>query len=187
MTERISEYISMLGDTLNGLPKEEISELICTLEDAAKTGKNVFLFGNGGSAATASHLACDFQKGLGRELGRSLKAVSLNDCIPLMLAWANDADYSVIFEEQIKSLASEGDIAIGISGSGNSPNVLKGIEAANAKGLTTYGISGFGGGKLAGLAKKPIVIPSDNMQVVEDIHLIIGHIIYTCIRKAMGK
>ncbi len=187
MIDRIDDYISMLAGVMEKMPKEEIAGLVAALEDAANTGKKVFLFGNGGSAATASHLACDFQKGLGSELGRTLKAISLNDCIPLMLAWANDADYSVIFEEQIKSLGSQGDLAIGISGSGNSMNVLKGIEAANAKGLVTYGISGFGGGKLAQIAQKPIIIPSNNMQVVEDVHLIIGHIIYTCIRKAMGK
>ena len=183
MVNLIEDYLDLLKKTLAAFPTEEIADFVRVIERAYLEGKQIFLFGNGGSAATASHLACDFQKGIGGESSRKFRAMSLNDCVPVMTAWANDTDYSNVFARQLETFVQPGDVVIGISASGNSPNVLEAVEVGNAKGAITYGVTGFQGGKLAKLAQKTIVVRCDNMQVVEDVHLILGHIVYTCLRK----
>ena len=112
-----------------------------------------------------------------------MKAFALTDNVPLLSAWANDTAYENIFAEQLENLVETGDIAIGISGSGNSQNVLNGVKVAKAKGASTIGIIGFDGGKLKRLVDLAIVVPNDNMEQVEDIHLLLAHIITTCLRK----
>ena len=187
MHDKISTYLELLSNTLAAIAKDEIEDFVREVERACAGGKQVFLFGNGGSAATASHLACDFQKGIGRESDRKFRVLSLNDCVPIMTAWANDTAYENIFAEQLETFVQPGDLVIGISASGNSPNVLKAIEVGNREGAITYGIAGFQGGKLAGLARKSLIIPCDNMQVIEDAHLILGHIVYTCLIKVRPR
>ena len=184
MISMIKEYLDLLQKTLSSIPAEEIEAFVRAIERAYLDGKQVFLFGNGGSASTATHTACDLQKGVGGEAERKFKVLSLSDSIPIMTAWANDTDYSNIFANQLEAFVQPGDLVIGISGSGNSPNVLKAIELANSRGAITYGLTGFQGGKLAQLARKSIVARCDSMQVIEDVHLILGHIVYTCLRKA---
>ena len=135
--------------------------------------------GNGGSGATASHFVCDFNKGISEKLDSKYRFICLNDNIPTMLAYANDVSYNSIFVEQLKNLATEGDLVIGISGSGNSNNVISAIEYANAQGCKTFGLVGYDGGMLKKIAQNCIHIKINNMQIVEDIHMIIDHLLYS--------
>jgi D-sedoheptulose 7-phosphate isomerase len=157
------------------------------LKSAHSEGRQVFVLGNGGSAATASHVAEDLQKGVKECSGKRFKVISLTDSTPLICAWANDNGYDCIFAEQLDSFLEPGDVVIAISGSGNSPNVIKAVEKANQMGAITVGWSGFSGGKLAKVAQKSIVVASDNMQRIEDVHLILGHLVFTCMMSECSK
>jgi D-sedoheptulose 7-phosphate isomerase len=183
----IKDYVDKVVKAISEMPEDRIRDAIDTLKAAHEQGKQVFLIGNGGSAACATHIAEDLQKGLKEASGKRFKVMSLADSAPLITAWANDSGYDCIFEEQIDSLLEPGDVVIAISGSGNSPNVLKAVEKANAMGAITMGWSGMGGGKLAGLVQKPIVIASDNMQRIEDAHMVLGHLIFACMMKECGS
>lgn len=177
----IRDYLKQLTDALQALSEEALLELVNILKKAHTEGRQVFLLGNGGSAANSTHIAEDLQKGVKEHTGRRFKVMSLADSTPLITAWANDTSYERIFVEQIESLVEPGDIVIAISGSGNSANVLRAVEKANEMGAVTIGLTGFDGGKLAQIAQKSIVVASNNMQRIEDVHLIIGHILYTCL------
>jgi D-sedoheptulose 7-phosphate isomerase len=176
-----------LSDIIASLPAEQIDEIVRMLKEAHEQGKHVLLCGNGGSGALASHLACDLQKGIGCLTDRKFRALAITDAMPLVTAWANDTEYSNIFAEQVATWARPGDMLIAISGSGNSPNVLRAVEMANEIGVTTVALTGMGGGKLAPMSTKAIVVPSDNMQQIEDIHVILGHLIYTCLYKEISE
>jgi D-sedoheptulose 7-phosphate isomerase len=152
-----------------------------------QNGGRLVFCGNGGSAASASHLPADFQKNVFLEGGRPWECMSLVDSIPLLTAWGNDTDYANIFAGQAKIWLRPGDLLVAISGSGNSPNILAAVETANEIGATTIGWCGYGGGKLANLAHHAIVLQSTNMQMVEDIHMILGHLIFTEIRDRIRK
>ncbi|MFC1915780.1 SIS domain-containing protein [Chloroflexota bacterium] len=180
--ETIKKYISEVSATLERLPIEDIAQVVELLEEASLKAKRVFIFGNGGSAATASHFAADLSKGAFSKGKARIKAFALTDNVPLLTALANDTVYENIFAEQLVNLIEQGDIAIGVSGSGNSPNVLNGIKVARTKGATTIGFIGFDGGKLKDLVDIRIIVPSHNIDQVEDIHLLLGHVITTCLR-----
>ena len=181
--ETIKKYISEVSATLERLPIETIAQVVELLEEARLKAKRVFIFGNGGSAATAPHFAADLSKGAISKGKARIKAFALTDNVPLLTAWANDTVYENIFAEQLENLVEQGDIAIGVSGSGNSPNVLNGIKVARTKGATTIGFIGFDGGKLKDLVDIRITVPSHNMEQVEDIHLLLEHVITTCLRE----
>lgn len=176
--DRIHKYLDAVSGLLAGLSRDDIRKVADLVYDAYNNGKQVFIMGNGGSAATASHLACDLQKGLGGMSDKKFKVMAVTDNIPIMTAWANDADYSDIFSEQIATWVQPGDLVVGISGSGNSPNVIKGIELANSKGAVTVGLSGFKGGCLAQVAQHGVIVESDNMQYIEDVHMVLSHLIF---------
>jgi len=125
---------------------------------------------------------CDLQKSVRGPDGRYLRAVALTDSVSLITAWANDFDYSRVFEEQVSALGREGDLLVAISGSGRSANVIKAVERANEMGLVTLGLAGFDGGVLREKAQHCIVVPSDNMQQIEDVHLMIGHLVFSRVR-----
>lgn len=165
-------------------PFEHLTEVLL---DARARGAMIFLMGNGGSASTASHFASDLAKGTISEGAPRFRAVSLADNIPQILAWANDASYEDIFVEQLKNLMRPGDVVIGISGSGNSPNVLRAVAYAKARGAVTIGLTGFEGGKLAGLADFAYIVPLHYMQQIEDIHLLIEHMITSTIREEAAQ
>ena len=148
-------------------------------------GRTLFVFGNGGSAALASHFACDIGKGTIAGKRKRLKTVALTDNVALITAWANDKAYDAIFAEQLESLAERGDIALAISGSGNSPNVIRGLEAARRLGAETLVLTGFEGGRAKALADLCLVVPSDSMQLIEDAHLCATHAIFLAIRQRM--
>ncbi|RMF94501.1 MAG: SIS domain-containing protein [Candidatus Schekmanbacteria bacterium] len=176
------EYLNDISDIVQKIPVQKIEEIVDLLMNAYDSEKQIFLFGNGGSASSASHMACDLGKGTVVEGKKRFKVISLSDSIPLMTAYANDYDYEYIFSEQLKNLVNEGDIAFGLSGSGNSKNVLNALKTAKEKKAITVGLTGFEGGKMASLCDKCIIVPSDNMQKIEDLHLIICHTIFSRIR-----
>ncbi|UUZ81374.1 SIS domain-containing protein [Paenibacillus sp. P26] len=175
MTSFTAFYMNELTKALAKLDNSLAGDIVMTLAEAWQAGKKIFILGNGGSASTSSHFACDLSKmtivpGLPR-----FKVIALTDNIPVMTAWANDTDYSEIFAQQLIPLAEPGDIVIGITGSGNSKNVLKAFEAAQAAGALTISLTGFQGGKVKALSNKCLIVPSDNMQVIEDAHSILTH------------
>jgi D-sedoheptulose 7-phosphate isomerase len=174
----IGSYLNTVAGLLGEVPKDDIRAVADLVVDAYRSGRQVFLMGNGGSASLASHLACDLQKGVGGMGPQKFRVMAVTDSIPIMTAWANDSDYANIFAEQIATWVQPGDLVIAISGSGNSPNVIKGIETANGKGAVTVGLSGFKGGRLAQVAQHNIVVGSDDMQHIEDVHVVLSHLIF---------
>ena len=177
----LEEVVAIIGRMETDLP-DKVEEIVKTLLAARRNGKRVYTCGNGGSASTASHMASDLNKGSNRPDAPRFRAVALTDNIPAMLAWANDSSYEDVFVEQLRNHVEAGDVVIGISGSGNSVNVLKAIDFANDAGAVTIGLSGFDGGKLAKSAKISYTVPSDCMQQIEDIHLLIEHLISVVLR-----
>ena len=172
-----TQYLERLKTALDTIDVSAFDQMVNAFLDAYERQARIFIMGNGGSGATASHMVCDINKGCCTDLKKKFKMVCLNDNIPTILALANDLSYDVVFEEQLKNLFIEGDLVVGISGSGNSENVLRAIQYARANGGHCIGWSGFGGGRLAELVDLPLVIDSDDMQQVEDAHLIIAHMV----------
>jgi D-sedoheptulose 7-phosphate isomerase len=173
-------YFSLHHRVLSELPYSLVESVAKKLSEAYESGRGVFIFGNGGSAALASHLACDLGKGtsgLGNPKQR-FKAVSLTDNMPLLTAWANDSSYDQVFAEQVRNIVQTDDIVFAISASGNSPNVLRGLEAGREAGAFNVGLAGFKGGKMKALCDLCIVIPSDHMQIVEDFQLSVSHALF---------
>lgn len=178
-------YIGEVKGVLTAMEKDfppKMQEIVSALVKARNGRKRIYTLGNGGSASTASHMASDLNKGASRHDAPRFRAVALTDNIPLMLAWGNDSSYDDIFVEQLKNHLEKGDVVIGISGSGNSTNVLRAIEYANKKGAVTIGLTGFDGGKLAKMAKISYVVPSQTMQQIEDVHLLIEHMLSMILR-----
>ena len=179
--ERIQKYISHLQDVLNHLNIEDVRKSIDVIMDGYNNDKQIFVIGNGGSASTASHIACDLGKGTSIPSKPRFKVISLTDNVATMTAWSNDVSYDDVFLEQLKNLVNSGDVVIGISASGNSENVIRAMQYAVDIGCTTVGWSGFGGGKLADLCEVNVVVNSNQYGPVEDVHLILNHILHAWI------
>ena len=177
MREHISNYIEKLKSALDNISAEEIVDFTKILKNALDNEKMIFIMGNGGSAAFASHFACDFNKGVSWNKEKKFRIICLNDNREIMMAYANDISYEEIFVGQLKNFLSKGDVVIGVSGSGNSKNVLKAIEYANAFGAVTVGITGYLGGQLKNLAQHSVNTNIEDMQISEDVHLAICHLI----------
>lgn len=171
----IKEYIKMEIQVLNTLSPEDICKVMNVLENARISGRRVFVCGNGGSASTAAHLECDFNKGISYRQSCKYDMECLSDNVPMMMAIANDIGYENIFIVPLKNKMKPGDVLIGISGSGNSENVIKAMEYANDLGAETIALTGYSGGKLRKIAKYNIHVDIDNMQITEDMHLILNH------------
>jgi D-sedoheptulose 7-phosphate isomerase len=182
-------YFNAYYTILDDLPYVEIEEVTAQLLRVYDEGRTVFLFGNGGSAALASHFACDLGKGTLAACNGSkrFRAIALTDNLPLITAWANDSSYDNIFAEQLQNLTTAGDIAFAISGSGNSPNVLRALETARASKVMTIGLTGYSGGQMKMLCDYCIIVPSDNMQVIEDFHLSVCHAVFASICHCFGR
>ena len=161
---------------------EAMRKFVPVLLKARADGRTIFFFGNGGSASTASHFVVDIGKATIRGDGKRFRCVALVDNVESLTAWANDTEYSKVFAEQLKGLAVAGDVAVGISGSGNSPNVLDACRAARNLGMTSVGLTGMGGGKLKELVDVPLVVPSNSMQHIEDVHLLVCHLLTAYLR-----
>ncbi len=181
----IKMYTDQLNQVLNNLPADKFLEINAALNEARENGRQIFTVGNGGSAAAASHMVCDFGKNTREDGKNRIRAICLSDNIPSIMAYANDEGYDVIFSEQLLALGKAGDILIAISGSGNSANILKVIETAREMQIKVIGLTGFQGGKMKALTDICLVVPSDSMEMIEDVHLIINHILAGLLRGAV--
>jgi D-sedoheptulose 7-phosphate isomerase len=182
LTTDASMYFDDLVQVIANMPLQAIDQIVSVLLDAHESSRTIFLFGNGGSAALASHFACDLGKGAANGSGKRFQALALTDNVPLMTAWANDANYEDIFAEQLATFVQPDDIAFAISGSGKSPNVLKALKVAREARAFTIGLTGYKGGHLKDLCDVCLIVPSDNMQIIEDLHLSVTHAVLTALR-----
>jgi D-sedoheptulose 7-phosphate isomerase len=182
-------YIKYVDDTLNSIDKTEVENLVLLLYDAFLNSKTVFFIGNGGSAANASHFAEDLSKGtcLSLEQEKRVKALSLTDNSPWITAISNDNGYDKIFEQQLKTYAISGDLLIAISGSGNSPNIIRAVEWANRNNIVTLGITGFDGGKLRQINKFSLHVPLNDMCTTESIHAVVFHYVVIELQKKINS
>ena len=182
--EKIQEYLEQQIQSIGALKESStvFKEIFNILKNARDEKNQVFVMGNGGSASTASHFVADLLKTSITNESNRFKAMSLSDNIPVLLAWSNDDSYENIFSNQLENFVQKNDVVIGISGSGNSKNVLNAIQLANEKQAITIGLSGKGGGKLSELAKINLTIQSDDMLTIETMHLLVCHLITTMIR-----
>ena len=177
----ITAYFDRLKGTIDLIPVEDLNNMMNLLLDARNEGRLILIMGNGGSAATASHFTSDFNKGLSYNKSKRFKFICLNDNVPTMMAYSNDISYDDIFVETMKNFLNEGDLVIGISGSGNSKNLLKAFEYANKLNAITIALTGYNGGELKKIAKHNVHIPINDMQISEDLHLVLDH----CIMKIL--
>lgn len=181
------QYFEGLQRVVIALPYEAINQIADVLLKANASGRMVYLFGNGGSAALASHFACDLGKGTTCcNGGKRFRVLALTDNLPTLTAWANDSSYEDVFSEQLRNFVQPQDVAFAISGSGNSNNVLNALQVAREAGATTIGISGFRGGKMKSLCDICIVVPSNDMQIIEDLHVGMAHAIFRIVYSLMS-
>ena len=173
----IRHYFGTVQSLLDEIPFQAVDDVVNILMEAARMGRMVYVFGNGGSAATATHMGCDLAKRPAVAGQPRLRVIALNDNTSIMTAISNDISYDEVFAEQLRPLVRPHDIVIGISGSGNSRNVLNAIQVANDAGAVTIGFCGFDGGKLKGMVQYAVHVPSSNMAMVEDVHLMLEHAI----------
>lgn len=173
--EKIEQYVSMEKAVLDSLPADDINCVMNVLEKARMEKRRIFICGNGGSASTAAHLEGDFNKGVSYNQEIKYDIECLSDNVPMMMAIANDIGYDDIFVVPLRNKLKKGDIVIGISGSGNSENVIRAFRYANGLEAPTIAFTGYSGGKLKEIAKHNIHVAIDNMQIVEDVHLILNH------------
>ncbi|CAN5847939.1 SIS domain-containing protein [soil metagenome] len=173
----IAEYLDRFSQELGRVELAQVENLANLIEQAYQQGRTVFVIGNGGSGANASHLCEDLNKCTLHDFEnqKRLRVLSLTDNTAGIMAWANDEGYDRIFGEQLKTYASPGDLLLAISGSGNSPNVIKAVDWANANEIATVGLTGYSGGKLKTQAQHSLHVPLDDMGMVESIHLVIFH------------
>jgi D-sedoheptulose 7-phosphate isomerase len=188
--EFMQKYITGLEAVIATLPLDDIQTVISCLSEAYEQGRRIFVAGNGGSAATASHMACDLSKTtLGNRRNDHTKrfaVIALTDNVASITAWANDADYNLIFAEQLRNLASEGDLLIIISGSGNSPNVLEAAKAARELGVKSLGLLGFDGGAVKELLDHVLIVASNDYGHIEDVHMILTHLITSYYKEVLN-
>lgn len=171
------QYKSELLKAIDTIDLARVNQAIELFRDARANGRRIFVCGNGGSASTASHFACDIVKGASYNRQSRFRIMALTDQLATLTAYANDVSYDAVFVEQLKNFAEPGDLFLGISGSGNSPNVLRAIEYANTIGCKTIAMTGRDGGKLGPLAQLNIQVPVPHMGRIEDAHMIVCHMI----------
>lgn len=173
--QMISEYIDDEINILKKLDMEAISRAMNLLEDTRKKNGTIYVFGNGGSSATASHIQNDFNKGVSEKVFPKYRFICLNDNIPTLMALANDNGFENVFVQQLENYLQPNDLVMAISGSGNSKNVIKAVAYAKEKGVPIIGLTGFNGGKLSCLSDISLNVPVNDMQLTEDIHMIFDH------------
>jgi D-sedoheptulose 7-phosphate isomerase len=187
----IDDYVSRVRRAVDTLPKDDIRELVGLLHAAYREGRTVFIVGNGGSAATASHMACDLSKNIfedGSDVAPNrFRVLALTDNAAFVTAFANDLGYTSIFAKQLEALADPGDVLVALSASGNSPNVIEATLRARKMGLVTVGILGFGGGRMKGLVDLRVVVDSHEYGPVEDCHLVLNHLVTNSLRALIAR
>lgn len=178
-------YFTELEQMLRDISQAHLQNILSLLEDAYRNGHRIFIMGNGGSAATASHFALDLAKNTIMPEAPRLKAISLTDHVPLITAWSNDTAYEHIFEEQLANMIEPGDVVIGISTSGNSPNVINALNLAKKTCAATIGLLGAKGGLIKDIVDAYILAPGQNIEQEEDAHMILAHIITRHMREVV--
>src|SRR6266699_4289306 len=185
MYDEIEHYWHELASTIQAMPFDMLTKAAELLLDCHRRGSTVFILGNGGSASTASHFACDLAKGTQVPGLPAFRVIALNDNVPLLTAWANDTSYDRVFAEQLSTLVRPGDLVIPISASGNSPNVLAAVRMAQRSQATTIALTGRSGGKLYRLADITIRVPAQSIEQVEDAHLVVAHSLCVVLRRRL--
>ncbi len=175
--DAITSYMRELEQMIGAISLVQLQAVLRLLEDAYRQGHRIFIMGNGGSAATASHFALDLAKNTIMPGAPRVKAISLTDHVPLITAWSNDTAYEHIFAEQLATMIEPGDVAIGISASGNSPNVINALLLTKRLGGVTIGLLGAKGGEIKHIVDAYVLAPGQNIEQEEDAHLILAHII----------
>lgn len=173
----LERYKASVLQVIQSIDLEKIRQVIEVLAEARENGRRIFVCGNGGSASTASHFACDMVKGASFNRSKRFRIMALTDSLPTLTAYTNDVGYECVFVEQLKNFAEPGDVVMAISGSGNSPNVLRALEYGNSIGCTTIALSGRDGGKLGPLANLHVCAAHPHMGRIEDAHMIAAHMI----------
>ena len=182
----IRAYIAHEIETLQKLDVEQINAALNLLRQTQENGNTVYVFGNGGSSATASHFQNDFNKGVSEHTEKKFNLLCLNDTVSTIMAVANDIGFEEIFRFQLVGHIKPGDVCLAISGSGNSPNVLRAVEYAKERGNKIIGLTGFGGGKLRELSDVSLHVPINSMQITEDIHMVFDHLMMSIFYKHLG-
>jgi D-sedoheptulose 7-phosphate isomerase len=183
--ETVKQYFNELEQMMRAISLPHLERVFLLLEEAYYNGHRIFIMGNGGSAATASHFALDLSKNTITAGAPRLKAISLTDHVPLITAWSNDTAYEHIFAEQLANMIEAGDIALGISASGNSPNVINAMRLAKRTGASTIGLLGAKGGKLKDIVDAYVLAPGQNIEQEEDAHMILAHVITRHMREVV--
>lgn len=187
MSDFATNYKQELLGAIEAIPLDKVQTAISWIDEALNEGRQIFTCGNGGSASTASHFICDMVKGASYNREKRFRMMALTDSLPTITAYSNDVSYDVVFVEQLKNFARPGDILISISGSGNSPNVLRAVEYANSIGVRTIGMTGRDGGQLGPLSQLEINVGHPHMGRIEDGHMIACHMIaYYFMERAGG-
>ena len=182
----LRDYWDEVADIATEIDLESLEQVALMLLACQARGQVVFVVGNGGSAATASHFACDLSKGTRRDGPPTFHVVSLTDNVALLTAWANDSGYDRVFSEQLQTLGRAGDVLVVISASGNSPNVIAAVETARSIGMSVVGLTGRTGGLLTHLVDVVVNVPSDRIEVVEDAHLVVAHSLCVAVRERLA-
>lgn len=185
ITSIAKKYLKGINQAVNQIKLEDVQQIATVLLEAYNNGNTVFIMGNGGSASTASHMACDLGKGTLKNVynhsEKRLRVISITDNVATITAFANDLSYDDIFSQQLHNLINPKDVLIGISGSGNSANIVKALKYAKEKGATTVGFLGNNGGKAKKFTKYNIIIRSSNYGIIEDLHLTLNHLLTICL------
>ena len=183
--DAINRYFIELEHMIESISLTHLVGVLRLLEDAYRNGRRIFIMGNGGSAATSSHFALDLAKNTIMPGAPRLKAISLTDHVPLITAWSNDTAYEHVFAEQLANMIEPGDIVLGISASGNSPNVINAMHLAKHTGASTIGLLGAKGGKLKDIVDAYVLAPGQNIEQEEDAHMILTHVITRHMREVV--
>jgi len=183
--ESVNSYFSELEQMVRAISRPDLERVLSLLENVYRSGHRIFIIGNGGSAATASHFALDLAKNTIMAGAPRLKAISLTDHVPLITAWSNDTAYEHIFAEQLANMIEPGDMVIGISASGNSPNVINALLLARQYRAFTVGLLGARGGKMKDMVDAYVLAPGQNIEQEEDAHMILAHVITRHMREVV--
>ena len=183
----VDDYLKRLSVTLNDIDKESLNRVIEALLEVRNNNGTIYIFGNGGSAATASHCVCDFNKGISLNLEKKFNFVCLSDNTATVTAIANDIGYDEIYRLQLKDRLKKNDLIFAISGSGNSKNIINAVEYAREQGVKVVSLTGYNGGKLLGLSDYPIHVKVNDMQIAEDAHMMVCHLMASVIAKHLGN
>ena len=174
----IQDYLTHQIKALNDIDLHQVTNIATSIKEVAKSGKKIWIAGNGGSATTAAHCATDLSKGVFSNTGEQIPAICLNEMLGVSTAWSNDINFKLALKLQMESLYTPGDLVLVFSGSGNSENILELINFANTKNLKTIGIGGMGGGQMSKISSESLIIQSEDMQIIENTHLYVVHLIY---------